>query len=60
MYWSYMYPKRTEFIASYLEITWVYYIILDNRDLQSCKFGQCKDVTITTLPNQPYALSVIK
>ena len=39
-------PKRTEFIASYLEIT--YYILLDNRDLQSCQFGQGKDVAIAT------------
>ena len=43
-----MYPKRTAFIASYLEITCVYYILLDNRDLQSCEVGQGKDVAITT------------
>ena len=28
-----------EFTASYLEITRVYYILLDNRDLQSCQVG---------------------
>ena len=44
IYWS---EKRTEFIASYLEITCVYYILLDNRDLQSCQVGQDRDVTIT-------------
>ena len=44
----YMYPKRTKFIASYLEITCVYYILLDNCDLQSCQVGQGKDVAITT------------
>ena len=43
-----MYPKKTEFIASYLEITCVYYFLLDNRDLQSCQVGQGKDVAITT------------
>ena len=43
-----MYPKRTEFTASYLEITCVCYILLDNRDLQSCQVGQGKDVVITT------------
>ena len=43
-----MYPKRTEFTASYLGITCVYYILLDNRDLQSCQVGQGKDVAITT------------
>ena len=43
-----MYPKRTEFTVSYLEITCVYYILLDNRDLQSCQDGQGKDVAITT------------
>ena len=43
-----MYPKRTEFITLYLEITCVYYILLDNRDLQSCEVGQGKDVAITT------------
>ena len=43
-----MYPKRTEFTASYLEITCVYYILPDNRDLQSCQVGQGKDVAITT------------
>ena len=37
-----------EFIASYLEITCVYYILLDNHDLQSCQVGQGKDVAITT------------
>ena len=42
-----MYP-RMEFIASYLEITCVYYILLDNHDLQSCQVGQGKDVAITT------------
>ena len=46
--WSYLYPKRTGFIASYLEITCVYQILLDNRDLQSCQIGQGKDVAITT------------
>ena len=43
-----MYPKRTEFTASYSEITCVYYILLDNRDLQSCQVGQGKDMAITT------------
>ena len=43
-----MYPKRTEFITLYLEITCTYYILLDNRDLQSCQVGQGKDVAITT------------
>ena len=43
-----MYPKRTEFIALYLEITWVYYIPLNNSDLQSCQAGQGEDVAITT------------
>ena len=43
-----MYPKRTEFIASYLEITCVYYTLLDNRDLQSCQDGQGRDVAITS------------
>ena len=43
-----MYPKRTELIASYLEITCVYYILLDNCDLQSCQVGEGKDVAITT------------
>ena len=43
-----MYPKRTEFTASYLEIICVYYILLDNRDSQSCQVGQGKDVAITT------------
>ena len=47
-----MYPKRTEFIASYSEITCVCYILLANRDLQSCQVGQGKDVAITT-PAQP-------
>ena len=41
-------PKKTEFIASYLEITCVYYILLDNRGLHSCQVGQGKDVAITT------------
>ena len=36
------------FIASYLEITCVYYILLDNHDLQSCQVGQGKDMAITT------------
>ena len=43
-----MYPKRAEFIASYLEITCVYYILLDNRALKNCQDGQGKDVAITT------------
>ena len=43
-----MYPTRTGFIVSYLEITCVYYILLDSRDLQSCQVGQGKDVAITT------------
>ena len=37
-----------ELIASYLEITRGYYIVLDNRDLQSCQVGQGKDVAIAT------------
>ena len=43
-----MYPKRTEFITLYLEITCANYILLDNRDWQSCQVGQGKDVAITT------------
>ena len=43
-----MYPKRMQFIASYLEITCAHYILLDNRDLKSCQVGQGKDVAITT------------
>ena len=45
-----MYPKRTQFITLYLEITCAYYILLDNRDLQSYQVGQNqgKDVAITT------------
>ena len=35
-----------EFIASYLEITCVYKILLDNRDLQSCQGEQGKDVVV--------------
>ena len=31
--------KTTKFIAPYLEITFVYYILLYNRDLQSCQVG---------------------
>ena len=31
-----MYPQRMDFIVSYLEITYVYLILLDNHDLQSC------------------------
>ena len=34
--------------ASYLEITCVCYILLDNLDLQSCQVGQRKDVAINT------------
>ena len=41
--------KRTEFIALFLEITCVHYILLDNRDLQSYQVGLGKDVAITTL-----------
>ena len=41
-----MYPKRTECIASYLEITCVQHILLDNRDLQSCQVERAKDVAI--------------
>ena len=44
----YVPQKKMEFIASYLENTCVYYILLDNRDLQSCQVGQGKDVAITT------------
>ena len=40
-------PKKTEFVASYVEITCVFYILLDNRDLQSCQIGQGKDVAFT-------------
>ena len=40
-------PKK-EFIASYLEITCVYYILLYYHDLQSGQVGQGKDVAITT------------
>ena len=40
--------KKMEFIASYLEITCVYCILLDYLDLQSCQVGQGKDVAITT------------
>ena len=52
--------KRTEFIASYLEITCVYYILLDNRDLQSCQLDKVKMWPSLPLPNQPSAVSVIK
>ena len=41
-------PQKMEFIALYLEITYAYYILRDNRDLQSCQVGQGKDVAITT------------
>ena len=41
-------PKRTEFIASYIDCTCIYYILLHNNDLQSCQAGQGKDVAITT------------
>ena len=43
-----MYPKRTELIALYLEITCVHYVLLDNRDLQNCQIEQEKGVAITT------------
>ena len=33
-------PKKMELITLYFEITCVYYILLDNRDLQSCQVGQ--------------------
>ena len=42
-------PKKDGvLIASYVEITCVYYILLDYRDLQSCQVGQGKDVAIAT------------
>ena len=44
----YVHPQRTDFIASYLEITCVHYILLDNRDLPSFQVGQGKDMAITT------------
>ena len=53
-------PKRTEFIDPYLEITSVYCIQLDNRDLQSCQVGQGKDVAIIIPAQSTPALSVIK
>ena len=40
--------NRTEFIASYLEITCVHYILLNNRDLQSYQVEQGNDVAITS------------
>ena len=43
-----MYPNTTQLITLYLEISCVYYILQDNRDLQSCQVGQGKDVAITT------------
>ena len=43
-----MYLKRTEFIATYLENTCVYYILLDNCYIQSCQNEQGKDVAIAT------------
>ena len=56
-----MYPKRTEFVASCLAITCVYYILLDIRDIQSCQIGQGKDVAITTPAQSTFCtLSVIK
>ena len=42
-------PKRMEFITLYLEITCVYYIQLDNRDLLSCQVDQGKDVAIIAI-----------
>ena len=38
-----------EFITLYLEITCVYYIQLDNCDLQSCQVDQGKDVAIIAI-----------
>ena len=38
-----------EFITLYLEITCVYYIQRDNRDLQSCQVDQGKDVAIIAI-----------
>ena len=38
-----------EFITLYLKITCVYYIQLDNRDLQSCQVDQGKDVAIIAI-----------
>ena len=38
-----------EFITLYLEITRVYYIQRDNRDLQSCQVDQGKDVAIIAI-----------
>ena len=49
-----MYRKRTEFIASYLEITCVHQILLDNRVLQICQVEQGKDVAITA-PAQEFS-----
>ena len=46
--YTYIYLKRTEFIVSYLEMTCVFYILLSNRDLQTCQVGQGKGVAITT------------
>ena len=48
-----------EFITLYLKITCVYYIQLDNCDLQSCQVDQGKDVSLP-IPNQPSVLSGIK
>ena len=43
-------PQRMACIAPYLEITCVYYILLDYRGLQSCQVGQEEDVDITPPP----------
>ena len=45
----YIYPKRMEFITLYSEITCVYYIQLDIRDLQSCQVDQGKNVAIIAI-----------
>ena len=55
-----MYPKRTEFVASYLEIASACYILLDNRELQSHQVGQEKGMAITFTAQATFALSVIK
>ena len=56
IYRSYVYPKRTEFIASYQKTTCVYYILLDNRDLQSYQVGQSYAVAITTLAQSTFCI----
>ena len=48
-------PQKEGVYSSYLQITCVCYILLDNRDLQSCQAGQGEDATLAQS-----TLSVIK